>query len=76
MKSHVQSKHVSRLHFRCIHFFSGSYFEAVNNSTIFKIIIKPLIKFFCTETVCKKEDIQLTLKAASAKRTLQNEEKY
>lgn len=56
--------------------FSGSYFEAVNNSTIFKIIIKPLIKFFCTETVCKKEDIQLTLKAASAKRTLQNEEKY
>lgn len=34
------------------------------------------MKFFCIETVCKKEDIQLTLKAASAKCILQNEEKY
>lgn len=57
-------------------FFLEVIFEAANNNTILKIIIKPLIKFFCTETVCKKEDIHLTLKAASAKRTLQNEEKY
>lgn len=57
-------------------FFLEVIFEAANNNTILKIIIKPLIIFFCTETVCKKEDIQLTLKAASAKCTLQNEEKY
>lgn len=57
-------------------FFLEVIFEAANNNTLLKIIIKPLIKFFCTETVCKKEDIQLTLKAASAKCTLQNEEKY
>lgn len=34
------------------------------------------MKFFCIKPIYKKEDIQFTLKAASPKCILQNEEKY